>query len=236
MLHGSSSCCSLFVMVFFPKNYSPKFLEMPEKGSSGNKVTFVQWPSYWRGHEDVQAYPGAHHKGEQRLEAIKPRMKNVYNWLMNCFAFLTGDWTCKQWWSWTFTYRVWEIWNTDMVLVTLSARILKVIIPFRLVRWTTIEEGFTCSILHVVSIFSSDYRSCISASSVWSTWKARTFCKDIQGNVAGFIHRLMRSTEKITFLCLRSVGRLQCGVQSPKSVHLNLIKPSLAMSHRVLCT
>lgn len=39
-----------FIMLFFfcnvffssPNYYSPKFLEMPEKGSSGNKVTFVQ--------------------------------------------------------------------------------------------------------------------------------------------------------------------------------------------------
>lgn len=50
---------------------------------------------------------------------------------------------------------------------------------------------------------SSDYKSFICVSSVWSTWEAKTFSRDTQRSVAGSTRRPMKSTEKMTFPYLR---------------------------------
>lgn len=50
---------------------------------------------------------------------------------------------------------------------------------------------------------SSDYKSFICVSSVWSTWEAKTSSRDTQRNVAGSTHQPMKSTGKMTFLYLR---------------------------------
>lgn len=50
---------------------------------------------------------------------------------------------------------------------------------------------------------SSDYKSFICVSSVWSTWEAKTSSRDTQRNVAGSTRQPMRSTGKMTFLYLR---------------------------------
>lgn len=50
---------------------------------------------------------------------------------------------------------------------------------------------------------SSDYKSFICVSSVWSTWEAKTFSRDTQRSVAGSTRRPMKSTEKTTFPYLR---------------------------------
>lgn len=52
----------------------------------------------------------------------------------------------------------------------------------------------------------SDYKSFICASSVWSTWGAKTFSRDTQRSVAGSTHQPMKSTERTTFLYLRSAS------------------------------
>lgn len=62
----------------------------------------------------------------------------------------------------------------------------------------------------------SDCKSFICASSVWNTWEAETSSRDTQRSVVGSIHQPMKSTEKMTFLYLRSAhlynnkARLEC--------------------------
>lgn len=53
---------------------------------------------------------------------------------------------------------------------------------------------------------SSDYKSFICASSVWSTWEAKTFSRDTQRSVAGSTRQPMKSTERTTFPYLRSAS------------------------------
>lgn len=53
---------------------------------------------------------------------------------------------------------------------------------------------------------SPDYKSFICASSVWSTWEAKTFSRDTQRSVAGSTRQPMKSTERTTFLYLRSAS------------------------------
>lgn len=62
-------------------------------------------------------------------------------------------------------------------------------------HWSTNPELFLLS--------SSDYKSFICVSSVWSTWEAKTSSRDTQRNVAGSTHQPMKSTGKMTFLYLR---------------------------------
>lgn len=50
---------------------------------------------------------------------------------------------------------------------------------------------------------SSDYKSFICVSSVWSTWEAKAFCRDIQRSAAGSTRQPMKSTERTTFPYLR---------------------------------
>lgn len=52
----------------------------------------------------------------------------------------------------------------------------------------------------------SDYKSFICASSVWSTWEAKTFSRDTQRSVAGSTHQPMKSTERTTYPYLRSAS------------------------------
>lgn len=58
-----------------------------------------------------------------------------------------------------------------------------------------------------LSLLSSpDYKSFICASSVWSTWEAKTFSRGTQRSVAGSTRQPMKSTERTTFLYLRSAS------------------------------
>lgn len=54
-----------------------------------------------------------------------------------------------------------------------------------------------------LSLFPSDYKSFICASSVWSTWEAKTSSRGTQRSAAGSTRRPMKSTEKATFPYLR---------------------------------
>lgn len=77
---------------------------------------------------------------------------------------------------------------------------------------STIFSMFVLGVFFLVSLnykpelfllSSSDYKSFICVSSVWSTWEAKTSSRDTQRNVAGSTHQPMKSTGKMTFLYLR---------------------------------
>lgn len=53
---------------------------------------------------------------------------------------------------------------------------------------------------------SPDYKSFIYASSVWSTWEAKTSSRDTQRSVAGSTRQPMKSTERTTSPYLRSAS------------------------------
>lgn len=91
--------------------------------------------------------------------------------------------------------------------------------------WQTKPSFFVSEVTFLISVFisvfismslkykpqfcllsSSDYKSFICASSVWSTWEAKTFSRDTQRSVAGSTRQPMKSTERTTFPYLRSAS------------------------------
>lgn len=113
---------------------------------------------------------------------------------------------------------IWEVWDSDLVLVALPSRILKVNAAFTQ-QIMPVSFGTKLHIYlikkkmlmlkykpHLFLLSLSDYKSFICASSVWSTWGAKTFSRDIQKSVAGSTRQPMKSTERTTFPYLRSAS------------------------------